>query len=139
MLHVEMSKIWTKGLIQVYTDSVSKYDPVSNSLTKLGEHLKIDDGIRRRVDENGVRVNEYHTRKVDLVYNDSLSIDELKVGQEYGIYLRLEDAVIPYRLTGVDLESGHSRNALRSTNYLPFTTRELVMLVLRRLLLRASS
>jgi len=74
-------------------------------LTKLGKHLKIDDGIRRRVDENGVRVNEYHTWKVDLVYNDSLSIDELMVGQEYGISLRLENAVIPYRLTGVDLES----------------------------------
>ena len=64
MLHVEMSKMWAKGLIQVYTDSVSKYDPVSNSLTKLGKHLKIDDGIRRRVDKNGVRVNEYHTWKL---------------------------------------------------------------------------
>lgn len=106
MLHVEMSKMWAKGLIQVHTDSQSKYDPVSNSLTKFGEHLKIDDSILRRVDENGIRVNKYHSWKVvDLVYTQALSIDELRIGVEYGIYIRLEQAVLPFMLTGVDLDS----------------------------------
>ena len=40
MLHIEVSKMWSKGLIQLHTDSRLMYDPMSNSLTKLGEHLR---------------------------------------------------------------------------------------------------
>jgi hypothetical protein len=60
MLHVEVSKMWSKGLVQVHTDSKSMYDHKSNSLVKLGEHLKIDDTILRRVNEEGQKVNDYH-------------------------------------------------------------------------------
>jgi hypothetical protein len=106
MLHVEMSKMWAKGLIQVHTDSMSKYDHVTNSLTKFGEHLKVDDGILRRVDENGMRVNRHHSWKVvDIVYTQALAVEELTIGMEYGVYNRLDNAVFPYRLTGVDLDS----------------------------------
>ena len=106
MLHVEVSKMWAKGLLQVHTDSQSKYDHITNSLTKLGEHLKVDDTIIRRVDENGNLVNTYHSWKVvELVYTESLSREELHIGLEYGIYLRLENAILPYKLTGIDLDS----------------------------------
>jgi hypothetical protein len=106
MLHVEMSKMWAKGLIEVHTDSRSQYDHVSNSLIKFGEHLKVNDGVFRRVDENGTRVNKYHSWKVvDLIFTQALSISDLVVGTEYGIYVRLENAVLPFKLTGVDLES----------------------------------
>jgi hypothetical protein len=29
--------------------------------------------------------------------------DDLKIGEEYGIYIRLENAVLPYKLTTIDL------------------------------------
>ena len=47
MLHAEVCKMWSKGLLSVHTDSRATYDPVSNSLTKLGKHLKLDDVILR--------------------------------------------------------------------------------------------
>ncbi len=107
MLHVEVSKRWSKGLISVYTDSASTYDPVQNALTKYGEHLKIDDLILRRIDENGVPSDKHHSWKVvDLVYSQALALEDLHVGQEYGIYIRLDNALQPYILTGIDVHHG---------------------------------
>jgi hypothetical protein len=104
MLHVEVSKMWSKGLIQVHTDSKSMYDHKSNSLVKLGEHLKFDDVILRRVNEEGQKVNDYHSWKVvEILYVDSLSVNDLKIGEEYGIYIRLENAVKPHKLMAIDL------------------------------------
>jgi hypothetical protein len=82
------------------------YDPMSNSLTKYGEHLKLDDRILRFKDEYGNESFEYHSWKVaDLKYKRSLSIDKINVNNDYGIYIRLENAVLPYKLIGVDRET----------------------------------
>ena len=106
MLHVEVSKMWSKGLIQVHTDSKSMFDHKTNSLVKLGEHLKVDDAILRRVNEEGQKVNDYHSWKVvEILYVNSLSVNDLKIGEEYGIYVRLENAVIPYKLMAIDLST----------------------------------
>ena len=106
MLHVEVSKMWSKGLLSVYTDSKSMYDPKTNSLVKLGEHLKIDDTILRRVNEEGRKSNHYYSWKVvELQYADSLSVEALRIGESYGIYVRAENAVLPFRLTGIDLQT----------------------------------
>jgi hypothetical protein len=103
ILHVEVSKMWSKGLIQLHSDSRMMYDPISNSLTKYGQYLKLDDEILQRKDENGNECYGYHSWKVaDLKYKQALSIDKIKVGNEYGIYIRLENAVLPFRLIGVD-------------------------------------
>jgi hypothetical protein len=105
MLHTEVSRLWSKGVINVFTDSRAAYDPVTNSLTKFGENLKVDDIILRRVNENGCPCGEYHSWKVaELVYTRSLGIDDLRVGEEYGVYIRLEQAVLPFKLVGVDLD-----------------------------------
>jgi hypothetical protein len=107
MLHVEVSKRWSKGLVTVYADSASTYDPVQNALTKYGEHLKIDDLILRRIDENGNPAEKHYSWKiVDLVYSQALALEDLQVGKEYGIYIRLDNAVQPYMLTGVDVQNG---------------------------------
>lgn len=106
MLHVEVSKMWSKGLLQLHTDSRLSYDPKSNSLTKFGEHLKLDEDILRSKDENGNESFDSVPWKVEeLKYKKSLTVDEIKVGEEYGIYVRLENAVLPFRLTEVDEET----------------------------------
>jgi hypothetical protein len=106
MLHVEVAKMWSKGLLAVYSDSKSTYDPKTNSLAKLGVHLKINDAILRRVNEEGRRSNEYHSWKVvEIERADSLGREELKLGEAYGIYVRSENAVMPHMLTGIDLQT----------------------------------
>lgn len=104
MLHVEVSKMWSKGLIMVHSDSRSMYDPASNSIAKLGEHLKVEDIILRRMNEEGRKVNAYHSWKVvDVQYTDSLSVSDLKIGEEYVIYVRLHHDLLPYKLMAIDL------------------------------------
>lgn len=106
MLHVEVSRLWSKGLIQCFTDSKAKYDLKSNALTKQGEHLKIDDNILRRVDSNGNPAKAYFSWKIaDLIYTQALGLDDLRVGQDYGVYIRLQNAVLPFKLNAVDLQS----------------------------------
>ncbi len=69
--------------------------------------MKIDDLIRRRIDENGVPSDKHHLWKVvDLVYSQALALEDLHVGQEYGIYIRLDNALQPYILTGIDVHHG---------------------------------
>jgi hypothetical protein len=106
MLHIEVSKMWSKGLLQLHADSRLSYDPKSNSLAKYGEHLKLDDGVLRNKDENGNEsFDSIPWKVVNLKYKKSLSIDEIKVGEEYGIYVRLENAVLPFMLAKVDEET----------------------------------
>ena len=106
MLHCELSKLWSKGVLQCYTNSKAQYDHKTNNLTKEGGALKVEDLILRRVDPNGNASKEYFSWKiVDLVYTQSLGLDDLRIGEEYGVYVRLENAVHPFKLTGVDLES----------------------------------
>jgi hypothetical protein len=114
MLHTEVSKMWSKGLIQVHTDSQTKFDVETNALTKFGEHLKLHDQILRRFDEDGRRSTRFHPWKVvDLIYVQPLSILDLRIGQEYGVYMRSEDSLVPFKLTSIDLESNtHSFMAL---------------------------
>jgi hypothetical protein len=106
MLHVEVSRMWSKDVIQCYTDSKSQYDIASNGLTKFGGALKVQDRILRRVDPDGNRVKGYYSWKIaDLVYVQPLGLDDLRVGEEYAVYIRLKNAVLPFKLTGVDLQS----------------------------------
>lgn len=106
MLHVEVSKMWSKGLVQNHTQAGARYDLEENSLTKQGNALKIDDLIHRRVDPNGNRCEGYYSWRVaDIEYNQALSTDQLQIGSEYGIYIRVENAVRKFQLMGVDLSS----------------------------------
>jgi len=100
-----MSRLWSKGVISVFTDSRAMYDHETNSLTKFGGNLKLDDLVRRQVNKESEICSEYHSWKVaELVYTKSLGIDNLKVGEEYGVFIRLEQAVLPFKLVAVDLD-----------------------------------
>jgi len=118
MLHVEVSRLWSKGVIECYTDSKAKYDVTSNSLTKMGEALKVNDKILRRVDPNGNPSREHYSWKiVNMVYTKALGLDDLKIGHEYGVYIRLRNAVLPFKLYGVDLQTRtYSFKALQKDN-----------------------
>jgi hypothetical protein len=106
ILHVAVSRLWSKGVIEVFTDSKAQYDVTSNSLTKAGEHLKIGDEILRRVDPDGKLSTEYYRWKVaHLDYIQPLGLDDLRVGEEYVVYVKRENAVLPFKLAEVDLNT----------------------------------
>lgn len=104
MLHVEISRYWSRGLISVFTDSRSRFDHITNSLTKLGENLKVGDVIVRHGNSDDDSSIEGHLWKVvELVYTKLLGVDDLRVGEEYGLYYRPQQAILPFKLTAVDL------------------------------------
>lgn len=106
MLHIEVSRFWSRGIITVYTDARAKYDPASNSLVKAGGNLKVGDVLIRNVDKEGyVSQSENKWKVVELVYTELLDVDDLRVGREYCVYSKAEQAVLPFALTEVDLES----------------------------------
>jgi hypothetical protein len=106
MLHLEVSRLWSKGVIQCFTESKAKYDVASNSLTKVGEALKVGDKILVRVDPDGnPSATSISWTVVDLIYTQALGLDDLRVGEQYGVYIRARNAVLPFKLAGVDLQS----------------------------------
>ncbi|CAB9528137.1 expressed unknown protein [Seminavis robusta] len=106
LLHSEVSRLWSKGIISVHADSKAKFDSDSNRLTKLGKHLKVNDIILRNVDENGVPCRrEVRWKVVHLIYSQPLGLDDLRIDKEYGVYVRQENTVLPFKLVHVCLES----------------------------------
>ena len=106
MLHVEVARLWSRGIIQLFTDSKAQYDPETNSLTKLGQNLKVGDSILRQVDEEGRQRREYYTWRVaELSYKEALRIDELKVGRDYGVFVSATQTVGSFKLESVNLET----------------------------------
>jgi hypothetical protein len=106
MLHLEVSRLWSRGVIELFTDSRAQYDHKTNSLTKFGKNLKVGDLMLRHFDEEGHQCRDYHCwRVVELVYTEGLSIEDLKVGHEYGVFVREKQAVESFELESVDLDS----------------------------------
>jgi hypothetical protein len=106
ILHVEVSRFWSKGLISVFTDSRSQFDPSTNALTKYGENLKVGDTVLRKLDPNGLPCREDRSWKVvELLYTKLLDVNDLKVGDDYGVYFRPERVVLPFKLSAVDLRT----------------------------------
>lgn len=104
VLHQEVSRLWSKKIISVFADAKAQFDHETNSLIKLGKHLKANDLILRRKDANGNSSDEQHTWKVvDLVYAQPLNPSKLRIGEEYGLFIREQKAILPFRLTNVDL------------------------------------
>jgi hypothetical protein len=106
MLHVEVCRLWSKGVIQVFTESKAQYDASSNTFTKTGEYLKIGDEILRRVDPDGKLSKQYYRWIVQhLDYIQPLGLDDLRVGEEYVVYVKQENTVLPFKLEKVDLST----------------------------------
>lgn len=106
LLHTEVSRLWSKGLISMSADSKASFDSETNRLTKLGMYLKVNDCIERQVDPDGKGCQRSYTWKVvDLIYSQPLGLDDLQIGIEYGVYVRQRGAVLPFKLIKVCLHS----------------------------------
>ena len=104
MLHVEVSKMWSKGLITVYTGSKASYDHVSNTVSKFGKHLRLGDDILRPLDEEGHKIHGLQRwTVVEINEIQPLAAKEVVIGEEYGIYL--QNKIVPYTLVGIDLRT----------------------------------
>lgn len=107
MLHVEVSKMWSKGLVSVYTGSKATYDPVSNTLRKYGQHLKVGDAVFRAVNKDGDMTKEEVTpwKVVELIESQTLTPQDMVIGEEYGIFTQLERHIMRHTLVGIDLRT----------------------------------
>jgi hypothetical protein len=105
MLHAEVTRFWSRGVITVFTDARTHFDVATNSLVKLGQNLKVGDIIFEKLDREGKRCSaDQRWKVIELVYTKLLGIDDLIVGEEYGVYYQPEKSVLPFRLSKVDLE-----------------------------------
>jgi hypothetical protein len=106
LLHTEVSRLWSKGLLSVCSESKARFDSTTQRLVKLGKHLKVGDSVIRKVDEHGNTSRRQYTWKVfDLIYSQPLGLDDLQIHQEYAVYVRQENAVLPFELKSVCLQS----------------------------------
>ncbi|CAJ1944605.1 unnamed protein product [Cylindrotheca closterium] len=106
MLHIQVSKLWSKGLIQVFTDADARYDPETNAIMKDGQYLKVGDLLVRKLNGDGKKSDLSHSWKVtDVTKVTTLGIEDLKPNTEYAIYVALRDEVLPFKLTKVELQS----------------------------------
>ena len=104
LLHTEVSRLWSKGLLSVCSESKAKFDSVSQRLAKLGKHLKVNDVIRR-ANAEGAKEGHKSWKVVHMIYSQPLGLDDLQIQQEYRVYVRQENAVLPFKLQCVCLES----------------------------------
>jgi len=104
ILHKEITKLWSKGIIRVCMGSKAFYDADLNSFVKLGEHLELGDKVLRRVDPTGKACKEFHRWTVsDVKDAETLGVLELCAGEEYDVYVKRVKDVVPFKLTKVDL------------------------------------
>lgn len=106
LLHLEVTKMWSKGVVQCSTNAKARYDAETNALIKNGEHLRIKDCILLPMDAEGQASQElYSWHVVDLVFLPPLALTDLRIGREYGVYIRSKEQILPFKLAGVDLRS----------------------------------
>ena len=106
ILHTEVSRLWSKGLLTVFTESKAQYDPLEKGLVKVGRNLKVDDIVLWHVDEHGQpSIDAHRWRVAKLSFSVPLGVSDLKVGSEYCVWIRRKRKVLPFMLTKVDLAS----------------------------------
>ena len=105
MLHIEVSRLWSKGIISVYTDARCNYDHETKSIVKEGANLKKGDKVFRQVDPDGNMSTRMHTWKVaDTMFTTGLRSEDLTIGAEYGVFVRSEENVVPFKLVVINLD-----------------------------------
>jgi len=106
MLHEEVCRLLSSGLLQHDTNSGTNYDLKTNTLQKAGSSLKKDDLIFHQVDNNGNKTKDkmYSWKVTDLEYNETLRPDELTLGEEYSIYVYKDQKIHTFRLISIDID-----------------------------------
>jgi hypothetical protein len=103
ILHTELTRLWSREIIQVRRGLKVFYDYSLNTLVKLGEHLEVGDKILRRVNPMGKPCKELHRWTVADVKNaGTMDIGDLCIGEEYDVHVKRENAVLPFKLIDVD-------------------------------------
>ena len=84
MLHDEVTRLWSKGLISVYTESKAQYDPTRNTILKDGSSLKIGDLIKRDVTNDGDKTKKEDVtwKVINVLYTETINLETLTVGSE---------------------------------------------------------
>lgn len=106
ILSGEISRLKSKGLIDVVRNAGLQIDPSSRSLTKKGKDLRNGDIIMLNVDRDGRFCDEkYPWKVVEAILKPSLRIGALLVGEKYLIYSHENQETQPFELLEVDPEN----------------------------------
>ena len=111
MLHGEITRLWSKGLVSIYTESKASYDPDRNQVLKAGDALKAGDLILR---DDGME-HEITWKVKSVEYAETVAVDDLELGKEYGVWVPALKAIKPFKLTCIDLEGDLKFKALDET------------------------
>jgi hypothetical protein len=75
-------------------------------MVKQGNHMKEGDVILRSVDPDGKDCSDLYPWKVaKLIYTQPLGIDDLKLGEDYSVWVHQDQKVRPFKLVGMDLDA----------------------------------
>jgi len=103
-LNVQMVKLASRGLVQHDTNAGAQYDVKSNTLSKKGGALKLNDLVLRKVSPAGEpSLSDYSWKVAALNLAETLSPADLVLGEEYAVYVPSERQVYPFKLVSVDL------------------------------------
>jgi hypothetical protein len=104
ILQGEISRIRSKGLIDVASRTGFQIDHSSKSLTLCGKHLQVGDTILLQADSEGQSCDlQFLWKVVQLKYKKSLNCEDLQVGEIYSICSDPDHETQPFRLVEADL------------------------------------
>ena len=104
-LNVQMVKLASRELVQHDTNAGAQYDVKSNTLSKKGAALKVNDLVLRKFDPTGKPSKQDWTWKVvALNLAEPLSpVKDLELGGEYAVWVISERQVHPFKLVGINI------------------------------------
>ncbi|CAM9869363.1 unnamed protein product, partial [Ectocarpus fasciculatus] len=107
LMNLQVAKLASRGLLRHDTNAGCQYDVKTNQIGKLGAALKPGDLIHRDYDPSGRRSTKQYTWEVtDLVFAQSLSAQDLVLGDEYAMFDTMTRQVINVVLVGVHITKG---------------------------------
>ena len=104
-LNVQMVKLASRGLVQHDTNAGAQYDVTSNTLSKKGAALKVNDLVLRKVTPAGEPSKfDFTWKVVALTLAEPLSpVKDLELGGEYAVWVISERQVHPFKLVGINI------------------------------------
>jgi hypothetical protein len=106
VLHLEISKLWSRNLLEIHSKSSAEFDHKKNVMTKRGNALKVNDIVLRNKDQNGKPSEELHTWEViELVEHPTLGPQDMTLGHTYDVYARQHGGLVKMELTGIDYQA----------------------------------